>query len=69
MRSATPVFRMADRLAEGNLSAFLLAKDGEGWSFDQIARELYARFGIEVTRQTVENWLIRLHAESQAEAG
>lgn len=57
MRTPTsPHFRMADRLADGKLAEIIARGRAEGLSFDDIARRLYADFGIEVTRQTVANW-------------
>lgn len=57
MRTPTPQFRMADRLAGGNLASDLLNHRASGLSLDATARQLYADHGIEVTRQTVANWL------------
>lgn len=56
MRTPSPQFRMADRLAGGKLALIIAAYKAEGLSLDAIARRLYADFGIEVTRQTVANW-------------
>lgn len=56
MRTPTPLFRMADKMAGGRLAEIIANGRAEGLSFDDIARRLYADFGIEVTRQTVANW-------------
>jgi hypothetical protein len=47
---------MADRLADGHLADVIAAARAEGRSHESIARDLYKRFGIEVTRQTLANW-------------
>lgn len=60
---ATPtsnVWRMADRLAGGKLEDEILRLDGEEHSPEQIARELYKAHGVDVTRQTITNWLSQL---------
>lgn len=57
MRTTTPLYRMADRLAGGELEQVLADMRAQGFSYDEISRRLYANYGIEVTRQTVANWL------------
>lgn len=53
-----PHFRMADRLVEGKLEEILTERRlKRNQSFDQIARELYAEHGLEVTRQTIAKWV------------
>ena len=64
MRNPTPLFRMADRLAGGNLAETIMAMRSEGLSLDGIARRLYAAHGIEVTRQTVANWVAAIESEA-----
>lgn len=56
-------FRMADRLADGQLEATLRGYIAEGKSQDAICRQLFADFGIEVTRQTIANWVKTLGIE------
>lgn len=53
---ASPTFRMADRLAQGQLAEFIAEQRAAGRSHEAVARELFAKFGVEVTRQTVANW-------------
>jgi len=48
---------MADRLAGGTLAETILRLDDADLSPEQIARELYAAHGVDVTRQTITNWL------------
>lgn len=48
---------MADRMAGGSLSAILTGLKASGASFDTIAKRLYADHGIDVSSQTVANWL------------
>ena len=49
---------MANRLVDGSLEAILTERRRvRKQSLDQIARELYAEHGIEVTRQTVAKWV------------
>ena len=64
----TAQYRMADRLAGGRLAGILAERRADGQSFDQIARELYAEHGIEVTRQTVANWIDALALVEPTEA-
>lgn len=60
-------YRMADRLAGGDLPAILTERRVERkQSFNQIARALFAEFGIEVTGQTVSNWCDILEIEKPA---
>lgn len=60
---------MAERLAGGDLPAIL-----QEWrverkqSFNQIARALFADFGIEVTGQTVSNWCDTLGIDAETPA-
>lgn len=60
MAVTTPQFRMADRMAGGNLAALILADKAAHFSAEEIARRLYADFGIEVTGQTLRRWLREL---------
>jgi len=67
MSTDTQQFRMADRLAEGNLSALLVQyRTEEGRSLEEIVRRLYAEYGIEVTRQTLDKWCRSLGIEKSA---
>lgn len=68
MFEATAQFRMADRLAGGKLAERLLELEDAGNSYDHIGRVLFADYGIEVTRQTVGNWVARVREASSAEA-
>lgn len=58
------VWRMADRLAGGNLAKTIRTLDQRDLSPEQIARELYANHGVDVTRQTITNWLKALDAKA-----
>lgn len=49
-------YRMADRLAGGNLEQILADYRDAGLSSDAVARRLYAAHGIEVTGNTVATW-------------
>lgn len=49
-------FRMADRMAGGNLAAIIGDLRADGRSYEEVTRRLFADFGIEVTRQTVARW-------------
>lgn len=56
---ATPnsqLWRMADRLAGGELAETIGKLRSEGVGHELISRRLYADFGIEATRQTVASW-------------
>lgn len=64
----TAQYRMADRLVGGTLPE-LLAKLAPGRSYEGIARELYARHGIEVSRPTIARWLDDLGIDKDAEKG
>jgi len=48
---------MADRLAGGDLDSTLRQMKANGDSFNTIAKRLYADYGVDVTGQTVANWL------------
>lgn len=56
---------MADKVAGGQLAVRLVALRADGLSHDRIAQRLYAEHGVEVTRQTVSNWLSLLDAETE----
>jgi len=56
MPPVTPHYRMADKLAGGQLDAILAAYRAEDLSLRQITLRLYAEHGIEVTHQTIANW-------------
>lgn len=56
----TQLWRMADRLAGGNLAQRIDELRSRGLGHEQISRQLYADHGIEVTRQTVATWITTL---------
>lgn len=62
------LYRMADRLAEGELVAILRKMKAEGDSFGTIAKRLYADHGIDVTAQTVANWWAAIEDADATEA-
>lgn len=54
---ASANYRMADRLAGGNLAETLRKLAGEGLNNGAISRQLFADYGIEVSIPTVGAWL------------
>lgn len=66
MQIRSPHFRMADRLADGRLTELIAEGRAAGLSYDDIARRLYADYGIEATRQTVANWASAIDATEAA---
>lgn len=63
----TATFRMADRLAGGNLAETIRTYRDEGLSSDDISRRLFAELGVEVTGRTIGRWLPTLMASGNAE--
>jgi len=59
-------FRMADRLADGNLAEVLGALSEQGLSPESIAARLYRDYGIEAAGMTVRRWLVDLDDEVTA---
>lgn len=59
---SSATYRMADRLAGGRLRQILEDHAAAGLSLQQISLRLFADYGIEVTRQTVSNWLAEISA-------
>ncbi len=55
-------YRMADRLADGNLAEVLLRLRDEDRSPEDIGRQLYADYGIQVSRPTVSRWIAAAEA-------
>jgi hypothetical protein len=53
-------FRMAERLAGGDLSQKLATHFEASQSWEQVARDLYATYGITVTGQTLRRWAEQL---------
>lgn len=64
MPPTSSLYRMADRLAGGKLTAILRDLRTRGLSPERIASRLYAEYGIEVTGATVANWLADLDGPS-----
>ncbi len=56
MPSLSPQYRMADRLAGGELAEIIRKGRSKGLSWDSIAARLYADHYIEVTGNTVQAW-------------
>lgn len=54
---ASANYRMADRLAGGNLAETLRRLSDEGLNNGAISRQLFADYGIEVSIPTVGAWL------------
>lgn len=59
----TATFRMADRLAGGNLAETIRTLDDDGLSADAISRRLFHDHGIDVSGRTVARWLPVLAAD------
>ena len=57
---------MADKLADGQLAERLTTLRADGLSLDRIAARLVEEFGVQVTKQTVANWLAALGVEAVA---
>ena len=53
-------YRMANRLADGNLPRLLAEHRAEGTSWDDITRQLHTTYGIEVTAETLRRWAEQL---------
>ncbi len=53
-------FRMAERLAGGDLAEKLAAQFAQTGSWEQVARDLYATYGITITGQTLRRWAEQL---------
>lgn len=66
MAIASANYRMADRLAGGNLDAELVSLRAEGLSYESIAARLFAAHGIEVSPPTVRSWLLALESAGDA---
>jgi hypothetical protein len=64
----SPHYRMADRLAGGNLDAVLADYKRRGLSARQVCNRLYAEHGIEVTHPTAGKWLASVPDEPEAVA-
>jgi intein-encoded DNA endonuclease-like protein len=64
--ATTAQYRMADRLAGGELARLLRELRASDASYEAIARQLYSDYGIEVTRQTVANWVNELDIDEAA---
>lgn len=56
----THLWRMADRLAGGELEETIARLRAEGAGHELISKNLYAAYGIEVTRQTLASWCEKL---------
>ncbi len=53
------LYRMAVETVGGDLRAYLAVRRAEGYSFDQIAREISAK-GVTVSGTNVSRWAARL---------
>lgn len=58
-------YRMADRLANGELDSILADLSGQGLSLSAIAARLFADHGIEVSPPTVALWIKDLKANAE----
>lgn len=68
MAIASPVFRMADRLVDGNLAQIIVGYHNAGHSHEHISRLLWAEHGVDVSGQTLRRWVPILVAENEAVA-
>lgn len=50
---------MADRMASGRLVEIILTDQRAGYSAEEVARRLYADYGIELSGQTIRQWLAK----------
>ncbi len=66
MAIASPVFRMADRMVDGQLALIIVGYHNEGHSHEHISRLLWAEHGIDVSGQTLRRWVPILVAEAAA---
>ena len=57
MPNYSPVWRMADERTGGYLAAIISDLRDEGASYADVAEHLSHAHGIEVTRQTIANWI------------
>ena len=53
-------FRMAERLAGGDLGSKLAEQFAISQSWEQVARDLYATYGITISGQTLRRWAEQL---------
>lgn len=59
-------FRMANHLAGGELASIMTTLYGESHSWEQVARQLYATYGVTITGQTLRRWAEQLGIEEPA---
>lgn len=62
------LYRMADRITGGDLRAILTGLRASGESFDTISKRLFAEHGVDVTSQTVANWVAAIERAATTEA-
>lgn len=55
---------LVDRLMQGNLYPWLLARRAEGLSYNDIAADLEAEIGHRVTGETIRTWLAPAEASA-----
>ena len=55
-------YRMADRLTGGHLAQILRDFDANGMNADAISRQLFADYGVEVSRPTVALWVAEVRS-------
>ncbi len=68
MAISSTTWRMADRLADGQLATILLRLRSQDQTYDTISAHLMDEYGIEVTRQTIASWVRVLEASGGAAA-
>ncbi len=60
MAPCSASFRMADRLASGNLQALMGSLYDETGSWEEVSRRLFAELGITTSGQTLRRWAEQL---------
>lgn len=54
---ASRIFVLADRVSEGQLSTFLTEMREQGFSSERMSKELFRRWDVDVSANTVNGWL------------
>lgn len=63
------LWRMADTLMKGSLRERLLELRGEGRSYDEISRVLYAEAHVNISGRTVRDWCVQLASDPEPNGG
>lgn len=62
----SPIRDLITRAVGGDLDGTLLALRAEGLTYEQIAFRIYAEHDIEVTGQTIRNWVVAIDTTQAA---